>query len=342
MMYPISKPVYFIGEKIGINFSNPTASPDRWYMAKSGMFFLVIFLLFWMILHFFVHMISSLIAKYLLPAESCSSSVQKTDAKSMLSKVNAPGVRQRNSNGERSKAKKEEPACLSASNNCNKEPLKRVKFNVAFWKAVNYSFLVFVGLKTLRSADWLPNYHEYAIPLPLIEIKTTIYYHLAIASYLYGFFCLLVEPHLKDFMIMVSHHLVTLLLLIGSYYLLGSVRIGMVVMILHDICDPFMEIAKLCLYADLHLPANVFFVSFALIFIVSRCVIYPTFVIHPLFILLQSEENQMMIAYAHLLMLCIIFFMDVYWTFLILKMIVAQLTGKSLKRDIREEVDNED
>ena len=46
---------------------------------------------------------------------------------------------------------------------------------------------------------------------------------------------------------MFFHHLVTMIL-VGCSYLLGYFRIGVIVMILHDISDPIMEIAKIFHY----------------------------------------------------------------------------------------------
>ena len=335
-------PIHVIGEKLGIDFINAAPLSDKFYLAKAGLFFLVLFMVFWMILHRFVYMISSSIARYLFPMDDDLSKIQKVDANSLWKQPPKPGVRQRTLNRDRSKGIKQETTTTDKGNNITKIILKRVKFDIAFWKTFNYSFLIFVGLKILWSADWLSNYQEYAIPRPFLEITTTIYYHLAISSYIYGLFCLINEPRMKDFVVMFAHHLVTLLLLIGSYYLLGSVHIGMMVMILHDICDPFMEIAKVCLYANLHLFANVFFLVFALIFIISRCIIYPIFVIYPTFALLSNNQYHPIFARAHVLMLCIIFFMDLYWSFLILKMVVTQVLNGALKGDVREDADDDD
>jgi hypothetical protein len=56
-------------------------------------------------------------------------------------------------------------------------------------------------------------------------------------------------------------------------------RFGAVVMVLHDMSDPLMEIAKLCLYSGQQGRANFWFASFAVTFIASRCYVYPKYII---------------------------------------------------------------
>lgn len=51
---------------------------------------------------------------------------------------------------------------------------------------------------------------------------------------------------------MLIHHTTTIFLIITSY-LWGFHRIGCVILLLHDMSDPFMEVAKASLYAGAQL-----------------------------------------------------------------------------------------
>ncbi len=77
---------------------------------------------------------------------------------------------------------------------------------------------------------------------------------------------------------MMVHHVVTNLLIFASY-LTGMFRIGAFIMVLHDMADPWMEAAKLSLYAGNQDMANVLFAIFAIVFAISRLYYYPKFAV---------------------------------------------------------------
>jgi hypothetical protein len=158
------------------------------------------------------------------------------------------------------------------------------KFQVAFWQATAYSVLFIYGCWTLnQERDWLSDYAHYACKVTNVSWKVALYYHLTISYYIYALYLLIFVDHrLKDFAQMVVHHLITLFLTLGSYYWIFRIHIGIIVMILHDMADPYLHIAKMFKYSKSDTGANIFFSVFALVFIASRCVIYPIFVIHPL------------------------------------------------------------
>jgi ceramide synthetase len=69
-------------------------------------------------------------------------------------------------------------------------------------------------------------------------------------GYIYAFLMMPFEPRQKvsDYIALIVHHSATLCLLYFSY-ILGYFRVGMVIAFLHDLSDPFMEIAKIALYS---------------------------------------------------------------------------------------------
>ena len=99
---------------------------------------------------------------------------------------------------------------------------------------------------------------------------------------------------------MVVHHSVSLFLLAFAFCF-GFQRVGCVLMLYHEASDPFMELAKMCVYMGyqkvrwfdeillvaqltrswLFQMADVLFGLFALVFIVSRDIQYPINVIWP-------------------------------------------------------------
>ncbi|KAL5992809.1 hypothetical protein ACLOJK_013728 [Asimina triloba] len=86
------------------------------------------------------------------------------------------------------------------------------------------------------------------------------------------------ETRRKDFSIMMSHHIVTTVL-IGYSYIASFFRIGSIILALHDASDVFMEAAKVFKYCENELGASLFFGLFALSWLVLRLIFFPFWVI---------------------------------------------------------------
>lgn len=106
-------------------------------------------------------------------------------------------------------------------------------------------------------------------------------------------------------------------------------------MLLHDVSDPFMETAKVFMYCKHQFFANIFFVIFATTFIISRCVIYPICAVAPLFYSKNTELAPGFLPFRH--GLCVIQVLDLFWSYLILKMIARHIIYGDVKGDIRED-----
>lgn len=121
-------------------------------------------------------------------------------------------------------------------------------------------------------------------------------------------------------------------------------RPGVLVMLIHDISDIFLESAKLANYAEQESLSLNLFIAFALSWVVLRCVIYPYMIvarvlIDPVnYIALPFNINPQPHYSAFGTMFLVLFFLHLYWTYLIFKVIEKQLrTGKA--DDVREDDD---
>ena len=130
---------------------------------------------------------------------------------------------------------------------------ERIKFQVAGWKFLNFSTTTVIGLTLLASESWMSQPSQYYIDManqpltPLIKL----FYQFGFGSYAYATLSVFIEPRQKDFVMMVAHHLVTLFLISTSYFH-GFFRVGAPILLLHDMSDPFMELAKMFLYSGMN------------------------------------------------------------------------------------------
>lgn len=145
---------------------------------------------------------------------------------------------------------------------------KREKFLNSAWKLFSYGikfttlkvnsrfthfFLVFFvgyGLFAIQSEyGWFWNPYEYHLPYPSNKVPERIlnFYALETGYYLYSTVAVFFEPRMKDRNQMFVHHIFTSFLLVSSY-LGNTTKFGVPIMLLHDVADPPMEMAKLCIY----------------------------------------------------------------------------------------------
>jgi len=113
-------------------------------------------------------------------------------------------------------------------------------------------------------------------------------------------------------------------------------RAGCVVMLLHDINDVLMELAKTLSYARLERASTLVFSMFMTSWVVLRIWAYPTFVIHST--LFESQQALGFRPPFHALLnclLCVLYVFHVYWFCLIVRIAFKKLTTGRLQ-DVRE------
>ncbi|KAI0701164.1 TLC domain-containing protein [Cytidiella melzeri] len=147
-----------------------------------------------------------------------------------------------------------------------------LRFAEQGWSVVYYTLQWFFGLyvhrnlptKVMDPVDvWIGYPH-----LPLAgPIK--FYYLLQTAFYLHQILILNAEARRKDHWQMMTHHIITTVLMLGSYFY-SYTRVGCLVMMLMDLCDIFLPLAKMLRYLDLSMLCDAAFVTFMLSWLVTR------------------------------------------------------------------------
>uniref|UniRef100_A0A673KA60 Ceramide synthase 2-like n=1 Tax=Sinocyclocheilus rhinocerous TaxID=307959 RepID=A0A673KA60_9TELE len=142
----------------------------------------------------------------------------------------------------------------------------------------------------------------------------------------------------KDFKEQIIHHWATLTLLAFSWC--GNyIRVGTLVMLIHDSSDILLESAKIFNYAKWESTCNGIFVVFAAVFIVTRLIIFPFWIIHCTWVYPPDYYPPFFGYYFFNFMLVILLMLHIFWAYLILRMVKMFLFG-SLTKDERS--DNEE
>jgi hypothetical protein len=128
----------------------------------------------------------------------------------------------------------------------------RHKLHNAVWKFTSFTICVTMGLYIAFSEPWFFHPEQYFIGWPgqFMAERVKWYYQMEMSMYIFALLLMPFEPKqtVADIIVVLIHHAATLFL-IGGSYLCGFYRIGVAVAVLHDFSDPFMEFAKLFLYA---------------------------------------------------------------------------------------------
>ena len=210
------------------------------------------------------------------------------------------------------------------------------KFCTAGWKFASYAGLVAMGIWALWDQQrWFWNTETYASIFHNNRIPWRIraYYLTEISYYLFSCVSIFFEPQMKDRRQMLFHHAVTLSLMLSSYYD-NTIRFGVAMMILHDVADPLMELAKLFNYVKYKRCADVTFLLFMATFIYLRVYIFPRHIIYAAwrFRILMNLPSIKNTFFCFLCLWCL----HIFWAVLILKVFKNAIWEGDDKGDVRE------
>lgn len=177
-------------------------------------------------------------------------------------------------------------------------------------------------------------------PFQIQTSEVRWYYFISFGHYIHLFVTQFFEPKRKDWWEMFIHHLVTMALLFFSY-IVSFLRIGVVVLLCHDVSDVMLELAKLFNYLKLGTLCDTTFTLFAVTFFLGRLVLYPWRVIYVALGYANEQVGVWKGFYIFVIWLFMLQILHVFWFYTIVKMIVAFAAKGEVEKDAREETESE-
>uniref|UniRef100_A0A672R4E3 Ceramide synthase 2-like n=1 Tax=Sinocyclocheilus grahami TaxID=75366 RepID=A0A672R4E3_SINGR len=166
------------------------------------------------------------------------------------------------------------------------------------------------------------------------------YYMLELGFYWSLLLCVSVDVKRKDFKEQIVHHFATIFLLSFSYCS-NYIRIGTLVMLVHDSSDFLLESAKMLNYAGWKKTCDSLFVIFAAVFLVTRLLVFPSKIIYTTLVLSMEVFEPFIGYYFFNALLLVLQVLHIYWAYLILRMIYKFLFLGKLDKDERSDVESE-
>ncbi|XP_058150606.1 ceramide synthase 3 [Dasypus novemcinctus] len=216
------------------------------------------------------------------------------------------------------------------------------KFQEACWRFTFYLMITVAGIAFLYDKPWAYDMVEVWTDYPKQPMLPSQYWYyiLEMSFYWSLLFSLGSDIKRKDFLAHVIHHLAALSLMSFSWCC-NFIRSGTLVMIVHDVADIWLESAKMFSYARWKQTCNTLFFIFSATFFITRLVIFPFWILYYTLIL-PLYHVEPFFSYIFLnLQLIILQVLNLYWAFLIMKMLKKCIVMKSMQ-DVRSDEEDEE
>uniref|UniRef100_A0A8C3V3H5 TLC domain-containing protein n=1 Tax=Catharus ustulatus TaxID=91951 RepID=A0A8C3V3H5_CATUS len=183
------------------------------------------------------------------------------------------------------------------------------KFSEACWRFTFYIISFFTGLAVLYDVSTYP-----------LQPSLFLYYMLELSFYWSLVFTLPFDVKRKDFKEQIVHHAATIFLISFSYCA-NYIRIGTLVMVIHDASDCFLEPTKIFNYMKWKKTCDSLFMIFSAVFLISRLVIYPYTVLYNTYYYSMEIFQPFFGYYFVNVLLIILQLLHVFWSCLIIHMV---------------------
>ncbi|XP_039107502.1 ceramide synthase 4 isoform X2 [Hyaena hyaena] len=222
-------------------------------------------------------------------------------------------------------------------------PCLTKKFCEASWRFVFYLCSFFGGLSVLYHESWLWTPVMCWDNYPDQPLKPGLYYWyiLELSFYVSLLITLPLDVKRKDFKEQVAHHIVTITLIVFSYSA-NLLRIGSLVLLLHDASDYLLEACKIFNYTRWRQVCDALFIIFSLVFFYTRLVLFPTQILYTTYYESIANSGPFFGYYFFNSLLLALQLLHVFWSCLILRMIYSFTKKGQMEKDVRSDVEESD
>uniref|UniRef100_A0A8C6VSC3 Ceramide synthase 5 n=1 Tax=Naja naja TaxID=35670 RepID=A0A8C6VSC3_NAJNA len=221
------------------------------------------------------------------------------------------------------------------------KPSTFTKFCESMWRFTFYLCIFIYGLRFLWSSPWFWDVRQCWYNYPYQPITPDIYYYyvLELAHYSALMYSQFTDIKRKDFFLMFVHHVAAVTLIICSY-ISKMVRIGTLILCLHDSVDNLLELAKLFNYAKYQRLCDATFVLFGVVFLITRLGIFPIWILNST----MFESWEIIGPYPSWWffnsLLLILQVLHIIWSYFIIRIAYKAMARGKVSRDERSDVES--
>ncbi|KAF2351628.1 TRAM/LAG1/CLN8 domain [Trinorchestia longiramus] len=211
------------------------------------------------------------------------------------------------------------------------------KFNDCGYQAIFYSFFTLYGLYAIVSKDffWLPEkgWERY----PFFYMTSDLWWYCVIdcGFYVTQTFLLLTQDRRHDFYQMLIHH-VTCVFVGVACMTIRAVPLLALGIFLHEFGDIPLCLAKMFSYAGKNTYSDIFGVTFAVLWVCSRIIAYPLWVLFPVYKATAIIGVKLWFGlFVSQFLSTVFFILNILWTFEIVQSLKRKLTTNAHMTDGR-------
>ncbi|KFO87561.1 Ceramide synthase 4, partial [Buceros rhinoceros silvestris] len=206
------------------------------------------------------------------------------------------------------------------------------------WRFSFYITAFLTGLAVLYDKPWLWDHRECWTGYPQQPLQPSLfwYYMLELSFYWSLVFTLPFDVKRKDFKEQIVHHAATI------FHCANYIRIGTLVMVIHDASDCFLEPTKILNYMKWKKTCNSLFMIFSAVFLISRLVVYPYTVLYNTYYYSMEIFQPFFGYYFVNVLLIILQLLHVFWSCLIIRMVCKFILQGTMEKDMRSDTEESD
>lgn len=228
---------------------------------------------------------------------------------------------------------------------------KRQRYAEQGWAFSCYIVFWTVGMCIMYAGPHWMNTAHYWIDYPHVAISKSMkmYYLMQLAFWVHQIYTIHVEKRRKDHVAMVTHHFITITLLVSSYAT-NFTRIGNAVLCCMDLADVFLSLAKILKYMGFTTLCDFTFALFAISWPITRHVLFSIIIwataVEPhqyLDMKWEPEKGKYFTPFTQKVYISLFLALNVimvYWFMMILNVIIRVLQGKNAE-DTRSDEEDE-
>ncbi|XP_042334528.1 ceramide synthase 4 isoform X1 [Sceloporus undulatus] len=215
------------------------------------------------------------------------------------------------------------------------------KFCEASWRFTYYVTSFCTGVAILYNKPWFWDHRECWVGYPQQPLLPSIfgYYMLQLSFYCSLVVTLPFDIKRKDFHEQIVHHAATIFLISFSYCA-NYIRIGTLVMIIHDAPDCILEPTKIFNYLKWRRTCDALFLTFSALFLLTRLVIFPYKVIYNTYYYSMEIFQPFFGYYFMNALLMTLQLLHIFWSCLIVHMVYKFMKCGTMEKDLRSDTED--
>ncbi|ELT87375.1 hypothetical protein CAPTEDRAFT_170489 [Capitella teleta] len=223
------------------------------------------------------------------------------------------------------------------------KPSEMQRFRETTWRLFFYLTIFWSGVYILWDKPWIwdTKHCWYSYPRQHVTREIYWYYMIELAFYWSLVISLTIDNKRKDFTEMMVHHFATISLL-GLSWCNNMVRIGTLVLIVHDAVDPILESTKTAnRQTNFERTTDFLFICFTVMWFVTRLCIYPFRILKNTLFEGHLIVGMFPMYYVFNSLLCILQVLHILWFYLICRTACLYITKGQIDKDERSETEPE-